>query len=554
MNELKLGLLLTLAMGCSAQHNYTPSPPPREAREASLRAGLCRIEGLVLKADSVSPLPGATVKLRSQQAGLEPESEYTFETGQGGRFFLEDVPPGRYELIVERAGYAAGYYGQRSRRHQGTPLTLRPGEELKDLILRVPAGAVITGRVWDPYGEPAAGVAVEALRYQWKDEEARLLPVATERTNDRGEYRLYGLAPGRYWVAAGRGAGASSVPAPVHAMGAGPHQVAPVTYYPGTVDAARGLRVVIAADEEVAGVDIQVQTVPVYSVRGTVLGWEGQAAGLALYLSAVGDTEELSEVRSAWSEDGQFEIKNVPPGSYILQSANHVGHSAYARQRVTVTSGDVEGLVLKLLPRATVRGRVQVLGHGLQLPEGTTVQLCGGDSPGCYEETLGSDNRFVFSARAGRYHLEVAGTGHELYLKEVRLGGRDVLSGFEVVNGGSHGALELVIAPGAGMVDGRVLSEEELPAHGARVLLAPQKQERDLWAYRETVADQNGMFSFSGLRPGDYWLYAWEDLDEGEWREPGFLPQFERQRVAVRVEEYGRPRAELRAVPAGTAR
>ncbi|GEM_PF-5769759 len=110
----------------------------------------------------------------------------------------------------ERPGYATQYYGQRSRRYRGTPLTLRPGQTLNDVLLRVPAGGVISGRIYDPYGEPAARVPVEALRFQWANGVAELVTVATELTNDR-EYRLYGLAPGRYWIATGREAAGKAV-------------------------------------------------------------------------------------------------------------------------------------------------------------------------------------------------------------------------------------------------------------------------------------------------------------------------------------------------------
>src|SRR5262249_53467291 len=93
-------------------------------------------------------------------------------------------------------------YGARSPNRSGLPLTVNPGQRLTDIVLQLMPAGTISGRVFDRDGEPMANVTVEALKYVYQEGQRVMNVVQTARTNDLGEYRLFWLPPGQYFVSA----------------------------------------------------------------------------------------------------------------------------------------------------------------------------------------------------------------------------------------------------------------------------------------------------------------------------------------------------------------
>src|SRR5207237_9639379 len=61
-------------------------------------------------------------------------------------------------------------------------------------------GSVVGGRVLDEDGDPMPGVMVTVQRYQYLQGDKRLVPAGTSQTDDKGQYRVWGLMPGDYYV------------------------------------------------------------------------------------------------------------------------------------------------------------------------------------------------------------------------------------------------------------------------------------------------------------------------------------------------------------------
>jgi uncharacterized surface anchored protein len=133
----------------------------------------------------------------------------------------------------------------------------------------------------------------------------------------------------------------------------------------------------------------------------------------------------------------------------------------------------------------------------------------------------------------------VTGLPEGYYLKSVRSGGADVLaSGFEAAGGAA--VFDVLISPNAGSVEGAVMDPRSQKLFvGATVVLVPEAKDRtDL--YRNAISDQEGHFRFKSLRPGEYRLFAWEDVSSFAWMDPDFMREIERKGQPVTVEE-GRP-------------
>jgi len=119
-------------------------------------------------------------------------------TGVDGAFRIEGVVPGRYRLFAERAGFLE--VEKHHPRSEGRILTLSAGQELKDLLVRLQASAVVVGRVTDEDGDPLPNAQVAVLRQRFVSGHSRFEQASAERTNDLGEYRITDLAAGSYFV------------------------------------------------------------------------------------------------------------------------------------------------------------------------------------------------------------------------------------------------------------------------------------------------------------------------------------------------------------------
>ena len=144
------------------------------------------LSGIVTKDPGSEPLKKALIELiaESQSDG----GNYTALTGADGSFRIENIVPGRYRLFVERTGYQE--IDKHRRRTEGRVLTLSAGQELKDLVIRLQAAAVVEGRVTDEDGDPMAEAQVAVLRQTFVAGRSHWEQAGAERTNDLGEYRI----------------------------------------------------------------------------------------------------------------------------------------------------------------------------------------------------------------------------------------------------------------------------------------------------------------------------------------------------------------------------
>ncbi|MEJ2008830.1 MAG: carboxypeptidase-like regulatory domain-containing protein [Acidobacteriota bacterium] len=209
--------LLSMALLLAGQINPAKPPNPATPKEK------CTISGTVLSAATGQPLRDAAVMLYKVGASGTP---LAVATDAGGHFEIKNVDPGRYSLAASHPGYVRTEYGQQGGNGPGRHLTLLPGQAAKGISFQLLREAVITGHVYNEDGEPIEGAQVRALQERYFQGKRRLMPSRFASTDDRGKYRLYGLAPGTYYVTAS-----------TSLMHYGnPFNYAP-SYYPGATDA-----------------------------------------------------------------------------------------------------------------------------------------------------------------------------------------------------------------------------------------------------------------------------------------------------------------------------
>jgi len=531
------------------------------AQESAPAANASPIAGTVVKEPGSQPLKKVLVQFiaEDQKAG----GNYTASTDAGGHFHIENVLPGRYRFYLEKTGFVE--VNARGIKSDVNVFTVQAGQTVDDLLLRMLPTAIISGRITDEDGDPMSGVRVIAQKK--KPGKSTRETTGSEATNDLGEYRLSGLFPGQYWIVA--------MPPPDIRDYEPQHEKSPqgdsppdnryvTTYYPGTYDAMQASAVTLRADDEMP-VNFTLVPARTYRVRGIVTGVPAAQKPVVELVSRAGDSIHASEV----GPDGQFEVRGVAPGSYVLRaSAGTELQSLTARQDVNVVAADVEGVKLAPLPSFRLSGHLRIDGPASADLTQYTVNLRQAElpeDPGFFmsQDFFGTNapvdrlGNFEWkNVNPGAYIVQVYGGDGQsnFFLKSVKLGERTIETGFTA---SGPATLDLLVSFKGGTVEGAVVEKEkdvdnDHPVANATVVAVPEEKYRKLPdRFGIGSSDQHGRFTIRGVAPGSYTLYAWQDLEEGVYRDADFLKSQEANGTAVKVEEGSHQTVELKLSLAG---
>jgi len=298
-----------------------------------------RLSGRVTADGTNGPLAGARVMVFPMLRGPMPPSgpmptPPQAMTDQDGRFVFNGMVAGEYRIDVQKTGFASSADPTARPR----TYTVAAGQTL-DVSIVLSKGAVITGKVLDQKGEPVTDAHVMALRRFTPPGATavppRLIPApmqGPQQTNDIGEYRVSGLPPGEYLLAASprnMGFGGPGMSSTTGHGGGTP--TATTTYYPGTVDQAGAQSITVAAGAEVSNIVFVLQSAPAYRVSGVVVDENGAPiahAMVMLMLDPRGGMMFMGPGGTAQTgDDGRFSIGDVTPGTYRLNASVMVMNS-----------------------------------------------------------------------------------------------------------------------------------------------------------------------------------------------------------------------------------
>jgi protocatechuate 3,4-dioxygenase beta subunit len=538
-------LMFSLATPMPAQ---TPKNGPTEKKDETI------VSGMVVKLADSEPLRKARVNLRSADDNTHSISVVTDSAGQ---FRLKASDAGRYHLTVSRVGFVSQEYGQKKPDDPGALLTLRPGQEVKDLLFRLIPSAVIAGKILDEDGEPLPEIQVSALRQVYLEGKRSLATETMAQTNDLGEYRLFGLRPGRYFVSAvfppwGRFSGDDD-----SEEAQSNHQGYAKMFYPGTPEAAKAIPVSVKSGEEIPSVQIFMHQLPVYRIRGHVYNQITHKTGRQtnVFLTPKTKSREWGDERQNFVQkpDGSFEISDVLPGSYVLIAMWYdEGSSHSARIPVEVSSADVEGIAITITPGTDIAGRIIWEGTPsleqdelfvmLESPE-TSVSFGG-------RSRVTPGNTFLLkSVGDGAYMPRIWGEGKDCYTKDVQYAGASALEDGFTLSRAAPGTLEITISARGARVRGSVADSDGLPVAGVHVVLVPERSRRTRYRlYNTQTTDQYGHFELRGIAPGDYKLFSWEEVESGAWEDPEFLKDFEDKGEKISLQEAEQKSVNLTAI------
>ncbi|HEY6242977.1 MAG TPA: carboxypeptidase-like regulatory domain-containing protein [Pyrinomonadaceae bacterium] len=520
---LTVCLVLTLAGLLNAQQ-ATPSPSDDP------RVGT--ISGTVVN-ESGQPLIGATISVRAVGPSIIGR---TSSTDSEGHFEVKGLDSSLYFVQAFSPAYVA------------PPLevdtqapTYRVGDTVKLVLMR---GAVITGTVTTASGEPMVAVRVRAFMVRdasGKLTKGAVFSLGERATDDRGIYRIFGLAPGTYVVQAGGGG-----PRPGMSI---TDMDAPTFAPSSTRDTATEVQV---RSGEEATVDIRYRGEPGHSISGTVKT-QGPG-GASVSITRVGDG--LMATNGSFQAPGSkgFAIYGLADGDYEITAQETMTprlmsfpELAFSDPlRVTVRGADVSGLELVPKPLASITGKVAL--ESSKLPE------CQNKRQPLFSETLitllinrkdaeidqsalirsvmsvtspDKDGAFTLrNLRHGQYAFSPRFFGRYWYLKGISLpltaaqanaakqitSSKDVVKSWTRVKSGDRlTGLTITLAEGAASIRGELSVDQDKKLEpGFSIYLTPSerdKAEDPLRYFTQQVSD-DGTFLLTGIPPGHYWVIA----------------------------------------------
>jgi hypothetical protein len=465
------------------------------------------LEGTVINGVTKEPV-------RKAQVTLIPGNVPQAISDANGRFIFRKLAPGTYTLHAQHPEFPLIVFGLAAT----SPLmvTLGPQEKKSELVLALIPGAWISGRVMDQDDRPLSGCNVQTLQFAPGPGGNRLYATRGETSDDRGEYRIHGLARGHYYVSV-----QCSQPVPVaHGFvrrGSEadlPEQRYAAEFYPDSPDPSGASRVMVAAGANVTGIDFHMHATATVTVQGRING-DAEAMSLGPRVELVSRDSSLSGIvrftASVNAQTGAFRIQAVPAGAYTLVAAAQDKRRVYeASIPVDIGAQPPRPIDLALIPGGEFTGTIELEGDPPKPPiENLRIRLTPLDAEfsGSWPEAkVERDGTFSLSGVvAGRWCLRVEDA--HAYVKSLSVSGQEVNGCVFHVFPGARGVMRAVVSTKMANVEGTV--NGMTPQQPNRVLLILVPEEADAQGQPRTMAaNADGHFSMTGIEPGRYRLYA----------------------------------------------
>ena len=485
-----------------------------------------------------------------------------------GTFRFADLAPGRYSLRVSNEGFFAPSVSGYTAPNVSKIIRVDSSKATVTLDVFMVQGGVISGHVQDSSGRPVPAARVQASQRTYPGGKFTLTLRTSESTDDRGNFRFAALLPGEYFLSVTTDT--DELPARDKVPGVtatAERGAAALTYYPSVADAWAAVPVIVQDGSVTSGINIEVQNrkTSTFKISGAVINNSpvfqrnpqavlDRSVGtfyLAPLVADVMDNSPLAFENAIPVEsrpNGEFEIRNVPPGRYELYPAyrgfipsSTISRVFTSRNPVEVRDSDITNLSISVKPGATLRVEVvpaptsvwsgfDRLTLGLRvldsMPQGFVSIPRQFDSTG---------RLTLVNVPEAKYGLSFYGLPDGAYVSDIRQDGRSIYDDGFLLQEESN-PVQILISRDGGTVSGRLRNPRGPTADTTVVLVPPLARRRNAALFKAATVDEDGAFIIRGVAPGTYTLVTLESRPSGEpWLNADFLAKYEGRGRVVQV-------------------
>jgi Carboxypeptidase regulatory-like domain len=540
------------------------------------------IEGTVVDALTDKPISGVVIRGPRLVASVPPSPPLpgpspllaldagrpTTTTAEDGHFMLENLAPGRANVEFRRGGYAL----------YSSPYTLIAGQHVRGPTIRLFPSAVVSGLVLDQRGAPAVSIRVDVFGYGVGVMAPReLRGLAQTETNDRGEFRIPDLLPGRYMIAFQP----RSIPSSAERWSAEDTDFAGLgaVLYPGVDSVKKAEFIDIKYGDDIHLRAVTMAASPrLGSIRINVTNGPGEA-GKDVTFWFIGTTSITGQSgissRSIQPLAGSKSCdRNPPPCTGQLRTTHlDAGGNALRTYWPTMPGlfeagvrwADFDGKEVELIesieftgenvdvPMVVARpdGRLEIRALTEEQDDTTAPSPTGGVRicrKGFACSSFSTESADIIDGRAtlnnlvpGEYEFIVLNGPTDFYVKSATQGTRNVLIERFTVSSDAP-PVELHFRRGPAILSGKVADNKGRVVSNALVALLPEsplEESKLVSLTRSTRSDQDGLFEMNRIIPGRYRLYSWSDVSDVAHLDPQFLTRFKDRGVLVDLAENG---------------
>jgi protocatechuate 3,4-dioxygenase beta subunit len=517
-----------------------PQMPPRDNSQP-IKPGKAILRGHVVAAETGQPLRKAQVRVTAP----ELRENRMATTDADGKYEFKELPAGRYNVMASKGSYVALSYGQQRPFEPGKPLEILEAQTVEKVDFALPRGGVITGRILDEFGEPLPDAQVMAQRYQNIGGRRRLMVAGRPgMTNDIGEFRLFAIPPGQYYLSATVRGMNMTIGDTDDRSGYAP------TYFPGTATIAEAQRVTVGLGQIVSDMNMALMTTRTARITGTAVDSQGRPMMGMVMAAPLGDSMMMMfGPPGQIKPDGSFAIRGLAPGGYRLQTMGGTGDTESASVEVSISGDDVNGIRLVGSKPSTASGRIIVDAAAAQALKPAMLRVMAQPvafdgpmmGPPAPPAAVNDDLTFELKTRPGKMRISLAGQATGWSIRAVKYHGLDMTdSGIEFKANEDITDIDVELTNRVTDLSGLVTNGRGAAVKDYSVIVFPQ--DRDKWTpgsryLRSARPDQDGRFKFSGLPPGDYYALALDYVDSSDWTEPEYLERVRSKATSLSISE-----------------
>jgi hypothetical protein len=496
--------------------HVTMTVPRVPAVLTGVREGRGAIRGYVLDLHR-TPIEGANVVANRKGRTVVTQADAS------GRFSFEGLDTDSYNIVAAKPGYVP--WPQPAPGVSGLPVSLGAGEEREGIEVMLARAGVISGRVTDEYGDALQNAVVRILA-PGPSANVNLgttaEPGASAISDDRGAFRIAGVAPGTYILSV-----AASNPGDTG-------EAYPPVYYPGTRARTSAVPITVEPESNLTVPELTLRPVPVARISGTALASDGSpAVGTIRLLASDGSTDAFAARSAAPGPKGEFTFTAVPAGSYLIEmSTSGSATRELATEQVTVADAEPAPIVLRTRPGATITGHLVLEGeparqlHGYSM---ASLRLVGASARGgtttTFSGPIAHGEPFSMRELWGPTRVLFSTPDEGWYVKSVVINGVDVTD--QPFDFGRDGRrfedVEVVFSGNPASVAGRVTDARGDAVANASVLVFTSDSSRwhigSRWI-KTATSNAEGAFAIGGIPPGEYRAVAVAGLDRVARQDP----------------------------------